>query len=332
MDRQNPRRRTGSARRFGTRRRHRPGQGRFDVSDRAGRPSGSPPAGPPLVSVRHDLRAATPRHAGNPLDDQPDRCRAYVPRAASRDPADRAGRRFAGRAVTARADRDLRRSSPRCTTEADVCSLSMRATRGEPWRVNSSPPGAQRRGLAALVVSGRTRDTATVAKLAIPVWSSGFAPNAYAATAEPVANPVLDMGASAWRQRPDVGDDDGLVGDRPGVRGNASAGARDRGPRVRCAGRSRVAPPSSTTSHDPLRAAPSGAAGCSRGLLALAGRPGSRPSPAAADPDPTLFPIERLHKITTTCSRRRMLPALQYTASDSTPELRALVAGDSPRT
>ena len=61
-------------------------------------------------------------------------------------------------------------------------------------------------------MSGRTRDTATVAKLAIPVWSSGFAPNAYAATAEPVANPVLDMGGV--RVAPGdliVGDDDGLV-------------------------------------------------------------------------------------------------------------------------
>ena len=123
------------------------------------------------------------------------------------------GRRFAGRVVTARADRDLRPviAALRTTEAGDVlvvdASDGERAVAGELFASE-----AQRRGLAALVVSGRTRDTATVAKLAIPVWSSGFAPNAYAATAEPVANPVLDMGGV--RVAPGdliVGDDDGLV-------------------------------------------------------------------------------------------------------------------------
>ena len=62
-----------------------------------------------------------------------------------------------------------------------------------------------------------------------------------------------------------------------------------------------------------------------REFLALAGQPGS--SFAGGYPDPTLFPIEQLHKIYDDLLTPANASALQYTASDGTPELRALVAG-----
>ena len=124
-----------------------------------------------------------------------------------------------------------------------MCSSSMRAT------------GASRGG-GELFASGAAswargprrersnRDTATVAKLAIPVWSSGFAPNAYAATAEPIANPVLDMGGV--RVAPGdliVGDDDGLVvGTARSSRRRFRGRARSRTASPRCSRRSWVAP------------------------------------------------------------------------------------------
>jgi len=63
-----------------------------------------------------------------------------------------------------------------------------------------------------------------------------------------------------------------------------------------------------------------------REFLALAGRPGIT-SFAGGYPDPTLFPIEQLHKIYDELLTPANASALQYTASDGTPELRALVAG-----
>ena len=63
-----------------------------------------------------------------------------------------------------------------------------------------------------------------------------------------------------------------------------------------------------------------------REFLALAGRPGIT-SFAGGYPDPTLFPIEQLHKIYDDLLTPANASALQYTASDGTPELRALVAG-----
>ena len=63
-----------------------------------------------------------------------------------------------------------------------------------------------------------------------------------------------------------------------------------------------------------------------RKFLALAGQPGIT-SFAGGYPDPTLFPIEQLHKIYDDLLTPANASALQYTASDGTPELRALVAG-----
>ena len=63
-----------------------------------------------------------------------------------------------------------------------------------------------------------------------------------------------------------------------------------------------------------------------REFLALAGQPGIT-SFAGGYPDPTLFPIEQLHKIYDELLTPANASALQYTASDGTPELRALVAG-----
>ena len=63
-----------------------------------------------------------------------------------------------------------------------------------------------------------------------------------------------------------------------------------------------------------------------REFLALAGQPGIT-SFAGGYPDPTLFPIDELHKIYDDLLTPANASALQYTASDGTPELRALVAG-----
>ena len=93
------------------------------------------------------------------------------------------GRHVVGRIVTARADRDL-----------------------------MSVIHALRRGLAGLVILGRSRDTATLAALRMPVWSTGFAPNAYAAKALPETGVSLSLdGVRVDPGELVVGDDDGLV-------------------------------------------------------------------------------------------------------------------------
>ena len=71
---------------------------------------------------------------------------------------------------------------------------------------------ALRRGLAGLVILGRSRDTATLAGLALPVWSTGAAPNAYAAKSLPVTGVALSLdGVPVEPGELIVGDDDGLV-------------------------------------------------------------------------------------------------------------------------
>jgi DNA-binding transcriptional MocR family regulator len=62
-----------------------------------------------------------------------------------------------------------------------------------------------------------------------------------------------------------------------------------------------------------------------REFLALAGDPRIT-SFAGGYPDPTLFPMEELHEIYADLLRTENASALQYTASDGLPELRALVA------
>lgn len=124
-----------------------------------------------------------------------------------------AGRRFVGPVVTARANRDLmsvihalRDSGPGDVLVVDAGGDD-RAVAGELFGTE-----AQRRGLAGLVILGRSRDTATLAGLALPVWSTGFAPNAFAARELPETGVALSL--DGVRVEPGellVGDDDGLV-------------------------------------------------------------------------------------------------------------------------
>jgi 4-hydroxy-4-methyl-2-oxoglutarate aldolase len=123
------------------------------------------------------------------------------------------GRRAVGRVVTARANRDLmsvmhalRGSGPGNVLVVDAGG-DERAVAGELFGTE-----AQRRGLAALVVDGRVRDSATLARLSLPVWSTGTAPNAYPAARLPETGVALELGGV--RVAPGemlVGDDDGLV-------------------------------------------------------------------------------------------------------------------------
>jgi 2-aminoadipate transaminase len=62
-----------------------------------------------------------------------------------------------------------------------------------------------------------------------------------------------------------------------------------------------------------------------REFLALAGQPGIT-SFAGGYPDPTLFPMRELHGIYDALLTDGNASALQYTASEGLPELRALVA------
>ncbi|GAA4412848.1 RraA family protein [Fodinibacter luteus] len=123
------------------------------------------------------------------------------------------GRHLVGRVVTARANRDLmsvihalRESGPGDVLVVDPGGDD-RAVAGELFGTE-----AQRRGLAGLVIHGRSRDTATLAALAMPVWSTGVAPHAYPARAIPETGVTLSLGGV--RVAPGdllVGDDDGLV-------------------------------------------------------------------------------------------------------------------------
>jgi len=122
-------------------------------------------------------------------------------------------RHLVGRIVTARANRDLmsvihalQESGPGDVLVVDAGG-DERAVAGELFGTE-----AQRRGLAGLVILGRSRDTATLAELRMPVWSTGFAPNAYAAKALPETGVSLSL--DGVRVEPGeliIGDDDGLV-------------------------------------------------------------------------------------------------------------------------
>lgn len=123
------------------------------------------------------------------------------------------GAHAVGRVVTARANRDLmsvihglRESQPGDVLVVDAGGDD-RAVAGELFATE-----AQRRGLAALVIHGRCRDSATLARLSMPVFASGFAPNAYAAQSLPETGVVLDV--AGVRVVPGdlfVGDGDGLL-------------------------------------------------------------------------------------------------------------------------
>jgi 4-hydroxy-4-methyl-2-oxoglutarate aldolase len=123
------------------------------------------------------------------------------------------GGHLVGRVVTARANRDLmsvihalRESGPGDALVVDAGGDD-RAVAGELFGTE-----AQRRGLAGLVILGRSRDTATLAGLPMPVWSTGVAPNAYAAKSLPETGVSLSLdGVRVDPGELIVGDDDGLV-------------------------------------------------------------------------------------------------------------------------
>ncbi|WP_377645131.1 RraA family protein [Oryzobacter terrae] len=123
------------------------------------------------------------------------------------------GRHLVGRVVTARANRDLMSviHALRDAGPGDVLVVDAggdeRAVAGELFGTE-----ALRRGLAGIVVLGRSRDTATLAGLPLPVWSTGSAPNAYPATALPETGTTLDLdGVRVDPGEIVVGDDDGLL-------------------------------------------------------------------------------------------------------------------------
>lgn len=123
------------------------------------------------------------------------------------------GRPFVGRVVTAQANRDLmsvihalRYSGPGDVLVVDVGGDD-RAVAGELFGTE-----AQRRGLAALIIYGRCRDSATLARLSMPVWATGVASNAYAARALPETGVTLSLdGTQVEPGELIVGDDDGIV-------------------------------------------------------------------------------------------------------------------------
>ncbi|MEO7420991.1 MAG: hypothetical protein ABIU87_01185 [Ornithinibacter sp.] len=124
-----------------------------------------------------------------------------------------AGPHLVGRVVTAKANRDLmsvlqalRESGPGDVLVVDAGG-DERAVAGELFGTE-----AQRRGLAGIVIWGRSRDSATLATLSIPVWSRGVAPNAYAAVGLPETGLALSIeGIRVGPGELIVGDDDGLV-------------------------------------------------------------------------------------------------------------------------
>lgn len=123
------------------------------------------------------------------------------------------GRPFAGVVRTAQADRDLMSviGALQVCGAGDVRVVDAggddRAVAGELFATE-----AQRRGLAGFVIHGRSRDTATLATLSIPVWSTGVAPNAFPAKAIPQVDIPLDLnGVAVAPGELIVGDDDGLV-------------------------------------------------------------------------------------------------------------------------
>ncbi len=137
------------------------------------------------------------------------------------------GGHFAGRIVTARANRDLmsvihalRESGPGDVLVVDAGGED-RAVAGELFATE-----AHRRGLAALVILGRSRDTATLAGLPMPIWSTGFAPNAYPAKALPETGIALSFDEVTIEPGDlIVGDDDGLVVGSESEFADAIAGA-----------------------------------------------------------------------------------------------------------
>jgi len=123
------------------------------------------------------------------------------------------GRHLVGRVVTARANRDLM-SVIHALSESGPGDVLVVDAGGDDRAVAGELFGTEalRRGLAGLVILGRSRDTATLAGLPLPVWSTGSAPNAYAAKSLPETGITLSLdGVRVDPGELVIGDDDGLV-------------------------------------------------------------------------------------------------------------------------
>jgi len=123
------------------------------------------------------------------------------------------GRRMVGRAVTAEANEDLRSvlAGLEQSGRGDVLVVAgcgdVYAVAGELFATE-----AIRRGLAGIVIDGLCRDTATLARLAIPVYARGRTPRAAPAQAVPVVQVQVVVGGVEVRPGDLlVGDDDGII-------------------------------------------------------------------------------------------------------------------------
>jgi len=122
-------------------------------------------------------------------------------------------RRLVGRAVTVDARSDLMSTiaAIKASGPGDVLVISAgdneRGAAGELFATE-----AQRRGVAGFVIDGRSRDTAVVAELDMPVFSRGFAPNAPGARKVPRIQVPITIG-DVEVQPGDIvlGDVDGIV-------------------------------------------------------------------------------------------------------------------------
>ncbi len=122
-------------------------------------------------------------------------------------------RRFAGVAVTADARADLMSviAALAAAGPGDVLVVAVgdqeRAVAGELFATE-----AVRRGVAALVIDGRCRDSAVLGELDLPVFARGVASNAYPARQVPQIQLAITVGGIEVRPGDlVVGDDDGLV-------------------------------------------------------------------------------------------------------------------------
>ena len=125
----------------------------------------------------------------------------------------RPGRRLLGRAVTARANADLmsviaalQQAGPGDVLVVEAGSDD-HAVAGELFATE-----ALRRGVVGLVVDGLVRDTATLARLDLPVYARGAAPHAVGAGRLPEVQLPVRIGTVEVRPGElVVGDDDGLL-------------------------------------------------------------------------------------------------------------------------
>ena len=121
--------------------------------------------------------------------------------------------RMVGRAVTAQANEDLR-SVLAGLEQSGPGDVLIVAGGGDRYAVAGElfATEAIRRGVAGIVIDGLCRDTATLARLTIPVYARGRTPRAAPASAVPVVQtPIVIEGIEVAPGDLVVGDDDGIV-------------------------------------------------------------------------------------------------------------------------